>query len=243
MFRLKRNKINHSILSDPYIDSNGDIWEAQYRYDGVEIQLVNCNIKELELNQSVVFDCDARKNTKDISSIKVFSSCKESLIGFIVSGIQRDMIYNYTTRDERMVKGQISAKTRNKVCLRIFYYQSRKYIEKQRAIYEAEKSAYKRLPSITFVVELIGNKSEKMQWEISHACIGDKVEIWEEENKYIVETHDSYDLGYLPQSVSKKVSELEGDGYEPNGEIAEITNDNGKYIVRIRLTLEDKNYL
>ena len=143
-----------------------------------------------------------------------------------------------------MVKGQISSIARNKVTLRIYYYRSQTYLEHQRAIYEAEKAAYKRRSPIIFDVTLIGNNSEKMQWEISHACIGNKVEIWEEdENKYAVETLDSYDLGYIPKSVSRKVRELEDTGYEPNGEITEIINEEERYIVKIRLTLEDRNYM
>ena len=100
MFGSKKHKAKFPILSDPYIDSTGDIWEAQYRYDAIDMQLASHNIKELELNQSVELVCDTQKaNPRDIDSVKVLSS-SGVLIGFIVTTGQRHMIFDYIAKDE-----------------------------------------------------------------------------------------------------------------------------------------------
>lgn len=96
---------------------------------------------------------------------------------------------------------------------------------------------------------LIGNKSKQIQWEISHVQVGEKIKIEEEsDNKYIVTTKDHYDLGYLPQTVGKKVKEFTEAAYETDGrvidiigEVTEIINEYGKLNAKICLVLEDNN--
>ena len=90
----------------------------------------------------------------------------------------------------------------------------------------------------SFTITLIGNKSDQMQFEISHAQKGMKVECSEDDERYLIETEDSWHLGYLPKKVSNELEELLTLGYEIlNCEIVDIINESGikKVVVKIDL--------
>ena len=148
-----------------------------------------------------------------------------------------------------MVQAQFSFLSQENVFLRIIYYHSKKIREQEeaeaRARYEAEKSAYVRKEPVSFDSVLVYNSSEKMQWEIQQVHIGDKIDVDpDEDDRYIVSTKDSYDIGYLHKRISDKIDALINDGYEvTNGEITEITENSGKYGVKVHIVLEDTNYL
>ena len=57
-----------------------------------------------------------------------------------------------------------------------------------------------------------------------------------EKNKYLV-TSCSSEIGYIPESKTSYISDLENDGYFPLGEIQETgMSDSGKYYVIIEVS-------
>ena len=84
-----------------------------------------------------------------------------------------------------------------------------------------------------------------MQWEIQQVHIGDKIDVEpDDDDRYLVSTKASYDIGYLHKRISDKIDALINDGYEvTDGEITEITETSGKFGVKVHIVLEDTNYL
>ncbi len=53
-----------------------------------------------------------------------------------------------------------------------------------------------------------------------------------------------YDVGYLHKHISDKIDELLNEGYEVvDGKITDITENSGKFVVKVHIVLEDKAYL
>lgn len=245
--KIKRyNETDLPTLADPYIDVSGDKWESQYRYDTIDIQLVNCKFDSLKVNQIVQFALNSQ-NIDDVSSIGILS--KGVIIGYIKTSGQRRMIRDYLQKDGHMVQAQVSFISKENVFLRIYYYISKSYAEKaeaeRKARYEEEKAAYIRKQPISFDTVLVYNGTEQMQWEIQQVHKGDKVEVEpDDDDRYLVSTKDSYDVGYLHKRISDKIDELVNDGYEVvDGEITDITENSGKFGVKVHIVLEDRTYL
>ena len=245
--KIKRyNETDLPTLADPYIDVSGDKWESQYRYDTIDIQLVNCKFDSLKVNQIVQFALNSQ-NIDDVSSIGILS--KGVIIGYIKTSGQRRMIRDYLQKDGHMVQAQVSFISKENVFLRIYYYISKSYAEKaeaeRTARYEEEKAAYIRKQPISFDTVLVYNGTEQMQWEIQQVHKGDKVEVEpDDDDRYLVSTKDSYDVGYLHKRISDKIDELVNDGYEVvDGEITDITENSGKFGVKVHIVLEDRAYL
>lgn len=80
-----------------------------------------------------------------------------------------------------------------------------------------------------------------MQWEIQQVHKGDKIEIdIDDDDRYLVSTKDSYDIGYLHKRVSNKINDLIDENYEfVDGEILDITQNDGKLEVKVHLVLEN----
>lgn len=244
----KYNESNLPMLADPYIDATGDIWKVQYRYDAIGIKLVNCKFDSLKVNEIVDFVLNSQTPSIDnVSSISVL--LKGVVIGNITTHGQSRMISDYLQKEGHMVQAQISFISKENVFLRIYYYASKKHTEKveaeQKARYEAEKASYVRKPPTSFDTVLVYNGTDKLQYEIQQAHVGDKIEVEpDDDDRYLVSTKDSYDLGYLHKRIADKVVELVNAGYEiVDGEITEITENSGKFGVKVHLVLEDLAYL
>lgn len=177
----------------------------------------------------------------ELDSIEVVAD--DSMIGYIPSTGQRRMIRDYIQGEECLVLAQISELAFSKISLRIYYYQSKVSLERKMAQYESEKNAYKRMEPRAFTTTLIGNKSEQMQFELSHGKIGTKVECNEDGERYLIETQDSWQLGYLPKKISNEIDGLLDLGYEIcSSEIVDVIEEQGKINVRIKIELLDANY-
>ena len=84
-----------------------------------------------------------------------------------------------------------------------------------------------------------------MQWEIQQVHKGDKIDIEiDDDDRYLVSTKDSYDIGYLHKRISDKIDALLNDDYEVvDGEITDITENSGKYSVEVHIVLENRKDL
>lgn len=229
-------------LQDRFIDSNGKEWISQYRYETVEVKTTSIKKKNYCVNQLVkLIVTKTSNNMSELDSVEVITD--DGVVGYILSTGQRRMIRDYVQGEERLVLAQISELSFSKISLRIYYYQSRVSLESKAAQYEREKNAYKRMEPRTFTTVLIGNKGEQMQFELSHGKIGMKVECNEDDERYLVETQDSWHLGYLPKKISNEIDRLLDLGYEiVSSEIVNVIEEQGKTNVQIRIELLDTNY-
>ncbi len=250
IFKPKNTNRKLPILEERLVDEEGDIWNAKYKYDDIEILFVNCQLRDFVINENIELKINAQ--TVDINDMpSIIVSLNNTTIGYIKSIGQRRMILDFTREEGHMVKAQISCLHGKNVLLRIYYYISESYLAKkeaeQKAIYEAEKAAYQRKETLFFDATLIGNGSEQLQWDIQQANAGDKIEIEIDENdRYFVCTQNALDLGYLPKRISDKIDDLtnaDNCDYQVCGEISEITNIDDKFVVKVHLKLEDKAYL
>ena len=238
----KKNNITYEILTDRYIDSGGKEWVSQYHYDEIDIQPTPFKKKNYCVNQPVkLIVSKISNNMSEIDSIKVMID--DILLGYISTVGQRRMIRDYSQTEERLVLAQISVISFSKVSIRIIYYKSKKELERQAAQYEKEKSSYERMPPKTFTTTLIGNKSEQMQFELSHGKVGMIVECNEDDERYLVETFDSWQLGYVPKKITNEIEKLLDLGYEISRcEIVDIINEEGKMNIKVQIYLLDMNY-
>ena len=176
-----------------------------------------------------------------MDSVKVMID--EILLGYISAVGQRRMIRDYSRIEGRLVLAQISMLSFSKVSLRIIYYKSKEMLDGQAAQYEKEKSSYERMPPKTFITLLIGNQSEQMQFELSHGKVGMSVECNEHDERYLVETLDSWQLGYVPKKITKEIEKLIDLGYEISDcKITDVVNEDGKINVKVQIQLLDVNY-
>lgn len=232
-------------MKTPYIDDTGDIWEVDYKYDYIDIKLECGKFDDFKVNQIVEFALDGYGDSR--SSVRIITNVK--FVGYINTLGQRRMIIDYLQKDGYMVQAQFSFLSQENIFLRIIYYHSKKIREQEeaeaRARYEAEKAAYVRNAPASFDSVLVYNGSEKMQWEIQQVHIGDKIDVEpDDDDRYLVSTQVSYDIGYLHKRISDKIDALINDGYEvTDGEITEITETSGKFGVKVHIVLEDTNYL
>lgn len=238
----KKNNMSYDKLTDRYIDSDGKEWVSQYHYDEIDIQSTLFRKKNCCVNQPVqLIVSKGSNNMSEIDSIKVMID--GILLGYISAVGQRRMIRDYSQSEERLVLAQISVITFSKVYIRIIYYKSKEEIERQAAQYEKEKSSYERMPPKTFTTTLIGNKSEQMQFELSHGKIGMSVECNEEDDRYLIETFDSWQLGYVPKKITNEIEKLIDLGYEiTRCEIVDVISDEGKTNIKVQIHLLDMNY-
>lgn len=232
----------YSKLSDRFIDSEGKEWVSQYRYDTIELQTVVFKKKNYAVNQSVNLRIAKESNNMcELNSVEVVAN--DVIIGYISSIGQRRMIRDYIQKQEHLVLAQISELTFSRTSLRILYYKSSVLLQRQADQYANEKAAYKRMEPRSFTTTLIGNKSEQMQFELSHGKLGMKVECNEDDERYLIETQDSWQLGYLPKKVSNEIDKLIDLGYEiHSSEIVNIVDEQGKTNVEITINLLDRNY-
>ena len=107
--------------------------------------------------------------------------------------------------------------------------------------FKAERTTNSNKQPVQFDTVLVYNGTEKMQWEIKQVHKGDKIEIdIDDDDRYLVSTKDSYDIGYLHKRISNKINDLINDDYEVvDGEIIDITENDGKLEVKVHLVLED----
>lgn len=88
---------------------------------------------------------------------------------------------------------------------------------------------------------LIGNSSERRQYDIRCASIGDLVWIEEDDSDRMMITccHKPLDLGYLSRKDVDRIEELENKGYDVDvGEVIDIFEKNNKLNVRIKIELK-----
>lgn len=236
-----RKKAEKPKLLDTFIDSDGKEWISQYRYDMIEVKPSGLKKRDYSVNQLVkLIVTKPFNNMSELDSVEVIAN--DSVIGYIPSTGQRKMIRDYNQGEDRLVLAQISELTFSKISLRIFYYQSKVSLESKAAQYESERRAYKKMEPRTFTTTLIGNKSEQMQFELSHGKIGMKVECNEDGERYLIETQESWHLGYLPKKISDRIDGLRDLGYEIcSSEIVNVVEEQGKTNVQIRIELLDTN--
>ncbi|MBQ7033560.1 MAG: hypothetical protein IJN25_07890 [Clostridia bacterium] len=101
------------------------------------------------------------------------------------------------------------------------------------------------ISSVSFDTVLVYNGTEKMQWEIRQVHKGDKIDIEiDDDDRYLVSTKDSYDIGYLHKRISDKIDALLNEDYEvADGEITDIAENSGKYSVEVHIVLENRKDL
>lgn len=237
----RKNSTNPK-LQDRFIDLKGKEWISQYRYETVEVKTTSFKKKNYSVNQLVkLIITKVSDNMSELDSVEVITDA--GVVGYILSTGQRRMIRDYIQGEERLVLAQMSELSFSKISLRIYYYQSKVSLESKAAQYESEKNAYKRMEPQTITTTLIGNKGEQMQFELSHGKIGMKVECNEDGERYLVETQDSWHLGYLPKKISNEIDRLLDLGYEiGSSEIVNVIEEQGKTNVQIRIELLDTNY-
>ena len=228
-------------LQDRFTDSNGIEWISQYHYDTIEVKTTGFKKQNYSVNQLVkLIVTNVSDNMSELDSVEVVLD--DSIVGYILSTGQRRMIRDYQ-REDHLVLAQISELSFAKISLRIYYYQSKASLERKKAQHEAEKNAYKRMKPRAFTTTLTGNKSEQMQFELSHGKIGMEVECNEDGERYLVETQDSWQLGYLPKKISNEIEGLLDLGYEIcRSKIVNVIEEQGKRNVQIRIDLIDTNY-
>ena len=238
----KKNNITYEDSTDRYIDKDGKEWISQYHYDEIDIQPTSFKKKNYSANQPVnLIITNTSNNMSEKDSVKVMID--EILLGYISAVGQRRMIRDYSQQKERLVLAQISVISFSKVSIRIIYYKSKKELERQAAQYEKEKSSYERMPPKTFTTTLIGNKSEQMQFELSHGKVGMSVECNEDDERYLVETLDSWQLGYIPKKITNEIEKLLDLGYEISDcKITDVLSEDGKINVKVQIQLLDVNY-
>lgn len=238
----KKNNIVYENLTDRHIDQDGKEWISQYYYDEIDIWLTLLKKKKYYVNQPVtLIVCNTSNDMMEMDSVKVMVD--DFLLGYIPAIGQRRMIRDYSWTEEKLVLAQISVITFSKVSLRIVYYKSKKQLERQAAQYEIEKSLYERMLPKAFTTMLVGNKGEQMQFELSHIKVGMCVECNEDDERYLVETHDSWQLGYVPKKITNEIEKLINLGYEISGcEVIDVISEDGKINVKVKIQLLDLNY-
>ena len=238
----KKNNITYENLTDRYIDKDGKEWISQYHYDEIDIQPTSFKKKNYSVNQPVnLIVTNTSNNMSEMDSVKVMID--EILLGYISAVGQRRMIRDYSRIEGRLVLAQISMLSFSKVSLRIIYYKSKEMLDGEAAQYEKEKSSYERMPPKTFITSLIGNQSERMQFELSHGKVGMKVECNEDDERYLVETSDSWRLGYVPKKITNEIEKLIDLGYEISScEIIDMIIEEGKTNIKVQILLSDMNY-
>lgn len=238
----KKNNIVYENLTDRHIDQDGKEWISQYHYDEIDIWLTLLKKKNYYVNQPVtLIVCNTSNDMMEMDSVKVMVD--DILLGYIPAIGQRRMIRDYSRTEEKLVRAQISVITFSKVSLRIVYYKLKKQLERQAAQYEIEKSLYERMPSKVFTTMLVGNKGEQMQFELLHSKVGMSVECNEDDERYLVATHDSWQLGYVPKKITNEIEKLINLGYEISGcEVIDVISEDGKINVKVKIQLLDLNY-
>ncbi len=245
----KYNESTLPLLSESVIDECGDVWEAKYKYEAIDIKLVNCVFSDFKAKEIIEFAINSQTpNTDDIASILVMS--KGKIVGYINTLGQRCMIYDFIQREGHFVKAQISFISKENVFLRIYYYISKSYAERvekeQKAQYEAEKAAYVRKPPVSFKAMLVYNKNAEMQSDIQCVEVGEIVCFeQDEDDRYLAVAKRVLYLGYLPKKLANQIDELLNDGYEVvNSKITKKEYDDSyRYVVEVSISLEDTNYL
>jgi len=248
--KLKQyNETDLPPFAEPYVDDNGDIWEADYKYDYVDINLVNGKFDDFKVNQTVAFvysnsDC----NIDNPSSVRIMVN--GIYVGCINTLGQRRMLLDYLQKEGYMVQAQFSFLSKENVFLRIIYYRSKKHREQEeaeaKARYEAEKAAYIRKPPVSFDATLVYNKNAEMQDDIQCVEVGEIIGFeQEDDDRYLAVAKEVLYLGYLPKKIANKIDELLNEGYEViDSKITKKEYDESyRYIVTVAISLEDTNYI
>ena len=242
----KYNETELPLLSEPYIDDDSEIWEVAYKYDYIDIKLVNGTIDDFKVNQIVDFEIN--DNIDDVSSVRIMAN--KVFIGYINTLGQCQMIIDYAKKNGHMVQAQFSFLSKENVFIRIIYYRSKKHREQEeaeaKAKYEAEKATYIRKPPISFDTALVYNKNSEMQDDIQCVDVGETIVFdQEDDGKYLAIAKDVLYLGYLPKKIADRIDELQNEGYEiiDSKIIKKEYDDAYRYIVTVSISLEDTNYL
>ncbi len=105
---------------------------------------------------------------------------------------------------------------------------------------EPQKKTTSNVPPITFDTILVYNGAPQMQFEIKQTNVGDALEFeQDEEDRYLVSTQASYDVGYIHKRTADKIDALVNDGYEiTGGYISEIIQADDKLNVKVHIVLE-----
>ena len=217
--KLKQyNETDLPPLEEPYIDDSGDVWEVEYKYDYIDIKLINKKFDEFKVNQTVSFVySNSGCNIDNPSSVRVM--VEGIHVGNINALGQRRMLLNYLQKEGYMVQAQFSFLSKENVFLRIIYYRSKKHREQEeaeaRARYEAEKAAYIRKPPVSFDVTLVYNKNAEMQDDIQCVEVGEIISFeQEDDDRYLAVAKEVLYLGYLPKKIANKIDEFLNEGYE-----------------------------
>lgn len=132
------------------------------------------------------------------------------------------------------------------VVLQTKHYQPQDSFERRKPESACNDSVVKtdnsKYPPVTIDTVLVYNGTPKIQYEISQTHIGDALVFeQDEEDRYLVSTKDSYDIGYLHKRISDRIDALSNDGYEiAEGHILEITQGTDKLNVKVHIQLEYK---
>ena len=248
--KLKQyNETDLPFLKEPYVDENGDIWEVDYKYDYIDINLINSKFDDFKVNQAITFEISNSVDRIDNPS-SVCIMIDGVNIGYINTLGQRRMIFDYLQKEGYMVQAQFSFLSKENVFLRIIYYRSKKHREQEeaeaRARYEAEKATYIRKPPVSFDATLVYNKNAEMQDDIQYVEVGEIISFeQEDDDRYLAVAKEVLYLGYLPKKIANKIDELLNEGYEVvDSKIIEKEYDESyRYILTVLITLEDVNYL
>lgn len=233
-----------SPLTTLHIDDQGNEWAVKYQYEDIELKLLPHVKNKLFTNQKVDFFLGNTDNNMIAeNSIMVLSD--SNTIGYIVKVGQRRMIRDYLLCEEQLVLAQISKISLLKVYLRIYFYELKKCLDERKATYEVKKAAYIRLPPAKITTDLVGNKNESMQFEISRAKVHEKIVCEDQDDgKFLISTSSALDLGYLPKRIHDQIVEMMDSGFDiVDGEIVEIFTKSDKLNVKICLLLKDINYI
>lgn len=248
--KLKQyNETDLPSLKEPYVDENGDIWEVDYKYDYIDINLINSKFDDFKVNQAITFEfSNSADNIDNPSSVRIMID--GVYIGYINTLGQRRMILDYLQKEGYMVKAQFSFLSKENVFLRIIYYRSKKHREQEeaeaRARYEAEKAAYIRKPPVSFDATLVYNKNAEMQDDIQCVEVGEIISFeQEDDDRYLAVAKEVLYLGYLPKKIANKIDEFLNEGYEVvDSKITKKEYDESyRYVVTVAISLEDTNYL
>ena len=245
----KYNETNLPLLEEPYIDDNGDTWEVEYKYDYIDIKLVNKNFDDFKVNQIIAFVySNSGCNIDNPSSVRIMVDGTH--VGYINTLGQRRMLLDYLQKEGYMVQAQFSFLSKENVFLRIIYYRSKKHREQEeaeaRARYEAEKAAYIRKPPVSFDATLVYNKNAEMQDDIQCVEVGEIISFeQEDDDRYLAVAKEVLYLGYLPKKIANKIDEFLNEGYEVvDSKITKKEYDESyRYVVTVAISLEDTNYL
>lgn len=242
----KRNETNlPALVTTIYKDENGNEWVRQYYYTRIDIDLCNCSIDSLKANQNVELRAGEWENKKSVRCL-----LDNKIIGYINLAWQRDMIFEYVTREDYIIMSQISFIAKSKAFLRVAYYRSKQAIEREeaeiKAKYEAEKAAYVRKKPISFDATLVYNKSNEMQEDIQCINVGEPITLAQtEDERYLIVAKEVLYLGYLPKKIADRIDALFAEGFEVSkGSVMEKTTDaQYRYNVTVSIIMEDRNYL